>query len=47
MRAIMKALVEKKLSDYPEVDRFIIDYEFIQIDKKNFHLNVISSLRCD
>lgn len=47
MRSIMQTLVDKKLSDYPEVDRFIIDYDFIQIDKNNFHLNVISSFQCD
>jgi hypothetical protein len=44
---VVYALIEKRVTDYPEVDRFIFDYEFIQLSKNDFHLNVISSLCID
>jgi hypothetical protein len=47
IRNVMNALIEKRITDYPEVDRFIFDYEFIQLSKNDFHLNVISSLCID
>jgi len=44
---LLQMLIEKKITNYPEVDRFIFDYDLIQLSKKDFHLNVISSLRVD
>jgi len=47
IRNMVQALIEKRIADYSEVDRFIFDYEFIQLSKNDFHLNVISSLCID
>jgi hypothetical protein len=47
MRNIVQTLIEKRITEYPDVDRFVFDYEFIQLSKNDFHLNVISSLRLD
>ncbi len=44
MRKIVQALIEKRITEYPDVNRFIFDYEFIQLGKDDFHLNVMSSL---
>jgi len=46
-RSIIENLIDKKLEEYPSVDRFIIDYEFIQLNPRDFHLNVVSSLVMD
>lgn len=47
IKNLVQVLIEKKITDYPEVDRFIFDYDFIQLPNNDFHLNVISSLRVD
>ena len=47
MRKIVQALIEKRITKYPDVNRFVFDYEFIQLGKDDFHLNVMSSLCLD
>jgi len=47
MRDILQTLIEKRLVEYSSFNRFIIDYEFIQLNSRDFHLNVISSLNLD
>lgn len=37
-------LIEKKLYEYPSLDRLILDFEFIQLGPSEYHLNVISTL---
>ena len=47
MHDLIKENIKKRLEEYYEFDRFIADYDFIQISKNSFHLNVISSLTVD
>lgn len=47
MRNIVQALIEKRIMEYPSYNRIIIDYEFIQLNSRDFHLNVISSMSLD
>ncbi len=44
---LVNALIEKRLTEYASCNRSIFDYEFIQLDKNNFHLNVMSTLIVD
>jgi len=42
MVALLKSLINKKNVEYPDINRFIVDYEFIKLNKDDFHLNVVS-----
>lgn len=42
--ATVEFLIEKRLFEYPDENRCIVDYDFIQTDKKNFSLNVVYAL---
>lgn len=44
MLDILNWHIEKKQSLYPDINRLIMDYEIIRVDKDDFHLNVASTL---
>lgn len=46
MENILRALIYKKQMEYPLLNRFIIDYQFID-SKNNYRLNIISQLATD
>ena len=39
---LLKFLIDKKLLEYHAINRFILDYEFIETHEDEFHLNIAS-----
>lgn len=43
-QGIFQELINKKLTIYKSINRFIIDFEFIKLNKHDYHLNVVSTI---
>jgi len=44
---LLQMLIDRKLTEYHSIDRFIVDYEFVKISHDDYHLNIISTIRSD
>lgn len=42
--SVLLILINKKLQEYPSIDRPILDYDFIKLNSDEYHLNVVSGV---
>jgi hypothetical protein len=47
MISVILMLVSIKLEKYSSIDRPVLDYEFIKLNREEYHLNVISGMAID